>query len=248
MPVPLAVGPVPRRVWRAGRLVILALALTATFGVFFLAAMQVVTRAREVAVPDLRGRSLSDAEALVADVGLRLRIDPERRTDTTVPFDHVLSQEPPPGTVLRRQRSVRVRASDGARDREVPNVVGVPARTAELTLSSARHEVAGRAEIYSRAYETAGLVIAQDPPARLPGKAVAILVSQGTEAAAFVMPDVIGALARRAIEALRGQGFRVVIGAEVAYPGVPAGYVVRQSPQAGFQIGAADAILLEVTR
>jgi beta-lactam-binding protein with PASTA domain len=62
------------------------------------------------------------------------------------------------------------------------------------------------------------------------------------------MPDTIGATATRVVEILRRRGFRVTIGAEVPYPGLPPGVVVRQAPQAGFQVDYGDAILLEVSR
>jgi beta-lactam-binding protein with PASTA domain len=50
------------------------------------------------------------------------------------------------------------------------------------------------------------------------------------------------------LEVLRRRGFRVTVGAEVPYPGLPAGIVIRQTPPAGFQIDYGDAIVLEVSR
>ena len=57
----LKARPVRKRVWNAGRFFLLAAALAITFGVFFLAALRVATRAREVKVPDLRGMSVAEA-------------------------------------------------------------------------------------------------------------------------------------------------------------------------------------------
>ena len=61
MPFDFKARPVRERVWTAGRLLVLAAALSVTFGVFFLASMRVASRAREVKVPDMRGKSLTDA-------------------------------------------------------------------------------------------------------------------------------------------------------------------------------------------
>ena len=62
------------------------------------------------------------------------------------------------------------------------------------------------------------------------------------------MPDLIGAPG----EPRRGhpapQGFRVTVSASVPYPGIPPGIVVRQTPQAGFQIGAGEPVSLEVSK
>ena len=44
------------------------------------------------------------------------------------------------------------------------------------------------------------------------------------------------------------RGFRVAIVGSTPYPGVTAGVVLRQNPQAGFQIGPDEAIGIEVSR
>ena len=113
------------RVWTAGRLLLLAGALLATYGLFFLTAVRVTSRAREVRVPDVRGVPLPEARATFEHAGLQLRVDPVRRPDAEIPADHVASQDPEPGTVLRRNRFVRVRLSDGHRAPDVPAVVGL---------------------------------------------------------------------------------------------------------------------------
>jgi serine/threonine-protein kinase len=229
-----------------GRFLILAVALAFTFGAFFLTGMRVANRAREVEVPDIRGQSVAEANAGLAAVGLVLRVD-LRRPDGSVPVDHVLDQEPEPGTVLRRQRAVRVRVSDGQRDPVVPEVVGQAERSAELALAHDQIAIVRRAEIRSTSYP-AGTVIAQDPDPKNRAPEVALLVNQGERGVSYVMPDTIGATATQVVEILRRRGFRVTIGAEVPYPGLPPGVVVRQAPQAGFQVDYGDAILLEVSR
>jgi hypothetical protein len=129
------------RVWSAGRLLVLVVLLGLTFATFFLASMRVATRAREVQVPDLRGRAIADANRLLTEAGLVLRID-ARRADARAPLDHVLEQDPAPGTVLRPERAVRVRVSDGQRDPILPAVVGQAERTAEIILAQENVEIA----------------------------------------------------------------------------------------------------------
>jgi len=63
-----------------------------------------------------------------------------------------------------------------------------------------------------------------------------------------VMPDLIGVNGDRAAGILRDRGFRVAVVASAPYPGIAAGVVIRQSPQAGFQIGPGEPISLEVSR
>ncbi|MEO8069959.1 MAG: PASTA domain-containing protein [Acidobacteriota bacterium] len=230
----------------AGRLVVLAVALAITYGTFFLTAMRVANRAREVAVPDLRGRSVSEANDALLATGLILKVD-GRRADPKVPAEHVLTQEPEPGAVLRRQRNVRVRVSDGTRNPEVPSVIGQMERTAEIVLAQEGVTIESRAEVRLIGYPT-GAVVAQDPAPKGRGARVALLINRGDSAESFVMPDVIGLMGVRVVDILRRRGFRVTVADEVPYPGLPTGIVVRQTPRAGFRIGAEEPVQLEVSR
>jgi len=233
-------------VWNAGRRLFLVVSLSITFGAFFLTGMRVANRAREVHVPDIKGKSVADATRILAGVGLVMKVE-VRRPDPSMPADHVLYQEPDPGSVLRRQRAVRVRVSEGTRSPVIPAVIGQPERTAELMLAQDNLTIADRAEIRSTRY-AAGTIVAQDPPAEGRSPKISLLVNQGESGVRFVMPDLIGANAGRVVDILRRRQFRVTVGAEVPYPGLPSGVVIRQTPQAGFQVDYGDAIVLEVSR
>jgi beta-lactam-binding protein with PASTA domain len=62
------------------------------------------------------------------------------------------------------------------------------------------------------------------------------------------MPDLIGVNGDRAAEVLRQRGFRVAVVGSTPYPGIPADIVLRQNPQAGFQIAPGEPISIEVSR
>lgn len=232
--------------WSAGRLLLLLAGLGITFAAFFLTAFRVTNRAREVKVPDLQGLTVAAATSRLAETGLTLKVE-SRRPDPKVPVDHVLAQEPEAGAVLRRQRTVRVRVSEGQRDPIVPAVVGQAERTAEIVLAQAQIAIGGRAEIRDGEYP-AGAVVAQDPPEKARASQVQLLVNRGEGHETYVMPDVIGTPSTRVVDLLRRRGFRVSVSAEAPYPGLPAGTVVRQRPQPGFQVGTEDPVVLEVSR
>jgi|SRR5579864_3102521 len=238
---------VRQRVWTAGRILLLAGGLGLTFGVFFLTSFAVAKRAREVRVPDVRGKSLTDATAALAAVGLAAAVDPVRRADATVPADHVLAQEPDPGNTLRRQRPVVIRVSDGQRDPEVPSVIGQADQAATAILAQSGITVAARIDVRN-ADSPVGAVVAQDPPARGRAQVVTLLVNRGLPDQTFVMPDLIGTIGARTADVLRSHSFRVAPLAVVAYPGLPPGVVVRQTPQAGYRTAQDELIVLEVSR
>ncbi|MBW8869006.1 MAG: PASTA domain-containing protein [Acidobacteria bacterium] len=235
------------RVWGAGQILFLGFALLVTYGVFFIASMGVAIRSRNVSVPNLAGQSLAQAEASLASVGLTASLDPLRRADLKVPADHVLTQEPSAGTTIRRGRAVKLRISEGATLPALPEVVGLTEQDAKARLQYAGITLTSIAEIQNGELN-ADRVVAQDPPARSMSGSAALLVNRSALGTTYVMPDLIGTPERRVTDFLRARGFRVAVVGYAAYPGLAGGVVIKQTPQAGFQIPPGETISLEVSR
>jgi serine/threonine-protein kinase len=235
------------RVWSAGKLLVLAGALVATYLLFAVASMRLALRTREVQVPDFTGRSANEATSAAADLGLSLKVDDVRRTDAKIAAGHVLTQDPSPGATTRRQRTVRVWLSAGARAATAPVVTGQSPRTAQLRLAESGFAADTIAEVRSQDYPLE-VVVAQAPPLEAGGANLALLVNRGERGASYVMPDLIGVSGDRAADLLRTRGFRVAVVDSNPYPGVPAGVVLRQNPLAGFRIAPGEPISLEVSR
>jgi serine/threonine-protein kinase len=235
------------RVWSAGKFVVLIVALVATFLLCGVASMRLALRAREVTVPDLTNRTANEASGIVTALGLTLRVEDMRRPDPRVGVDRVLAQEPAPGSIARRRRSIKVWLSAGESAAKVPSLVGESERSAQLRLAQDGLVIAGVAEIRSDRYPGEA-VVAQQPAANAAGARVALLVNRGGHGVTYVMPDLIGVNGDRAAEILRARGFRVAVVGSNPYPGVAAGVVLRQTPQSGFQIAPGEPISLEVSR
>jgi beta-lactam-binding protein with PASTA domain len=77
---------------------------------------------------------------------------------------------------------------------------------------------------------------------------VNILISLGPPAQDFIMPDLIGKLADLVASRARTEGFRIGKINYKKYPGVEAGVVIQQKPQAGYRVSKNDIILLEVSQ
>ena len=238
---------ITNRVWGAGRVLLIGGALLGTYLLFAAAALRVAVRSREVPVPDLTGRSLNEASKLLNDAGLTLRVEERRRVDPKVPAGHVIAQEPPAGVTLRMARGVRVYVSAGVRASQLPDVAQLSERGATLQLDQSQIKVSRVAEIRSARYALDS-VVAQDPPAAAAAGAVALLVNRGERGTRYVMPDLIGLDGERVAELLRATGFRVSVVGQQPYPGIPAGIVLRQNPQPGFQVAPGEPIALEVSR
>lgn len=239
--------PLGSRVWGYGKVLLLAGALAGTFLVFAAIAMRVAVRARQVTVPNLVGQSIGDATALASQLDLNLRIDPVKRPDPKVPAGHVLQQEPTSGSAARRQRSVRVILSAGARIALAPSLLGETQRSAEIRVAQDGLTIGAVTEIRSALYPP-DVVVAQDPPPSTQTSEVRLLVNRGEDRATYVMPDLIGLNGERAADVMRMRGFRVSITAQSASAAIPPGVVVRQAPAGGYQVHPGDPIALEVSR
>ena len=235
------------RVWSLGKLLLLGSALLLTYVLFAAASMRVALKTREVVVPALAGKSVNEATALLSNAGLNLKVEEGRRVDPKVAAGQILAQDPQAGVSTRRERTVKVWVSSGPRATSVPALAGESERTAQLRLQQDGLELATTAEVRSADYP-AGAIIAQTPGPKSNAARVALLVNRGERGATYVMPDLIGVNGDRAADLLRMRGFRVAVVGDHPYPGVPGGIVIRQNPQAGFQIAPGETISMEVSR
>ena len=235
------------RVWSAGKLLILVGALILTYVLSAAIGMRVALKTREVQVPPLTGKTVNEATGLLTEAGLNLKVEEGRRLDPKVPAGQIVTQDPVAGVRTRRERSVKVWVSGGPRSTTIPELSGESERTAQLRLQQEGLGLASTAEIRSSDYP-AGTVVAQFPAARTNAAQVALLVNRGERGARYVMPDLIGVDGSRAAEVLRARGFRATVVGDHPYPGVAPGIVLRQNPQAGFQIAPGEPISLEVSR
>ncbi|MFM8533760.1 MAG: PASTA domain-containing protein [Acidimicrobiia bacterium] len=235
------------RVWSFGKILVIAGALAATFFVFAGIAMRVAVRARQLAVPDLVGKSIADATALTSGLDLQLRVDEARRPDAKVPAGFVLGQDPAGGAAARRQRSIRVWISAGAHIARAPNLLGETQRSAEIRVAQEGLMIGTVTEVRSALYPP-DVVVAQDPPPATQTAEVRLLVNRGEDRATYVMPDLIGLNGERAADVMRIRGFRVSVTSQAAASSLPPGVVVRQTPNGGYQVHPGDAIALEVSR
>jgi len=235
------------RVWSAGKLLVLVGALILTYVLTAAIGMRVALKTREVQVPPLTGKTVNEATGVLTEAGLNLKVEEGRRLDPKVPAGQIVTQDPVAGVRTRRERSVKVWVSGGPRSTTIPELSGESERTAQLRLQQEGLGLASTAEIRSSDYP-AGTVVAQFPAARTNAAQVALLVNRGERGARYVMPDLIGVDGSRAAEVLRARGFRATVVGDHPYPGVAPGIVLRQSPQAGFQIAPGEPISLEVSR
>jgi serine/threonine-protein kinase len=228
---------------------LLAVALAITAGLSALTTMRVVLKAQEVSVPSLLGRKVPDAGSVAAKNRLLLRVE-GKRNDPRMAADRIVEQDPPAGSLLKTQRSVRVWVSLGPRRLSVPSVEGESLRSGRMTLEQAGVNVGRVLEVTDAAEE--GTILLQRPPAgeteKLAEEGASLLVSRGPGNRDFVMPDLIGRRADTVLAWLREAGLNVTDVNYKPYLGVEPGIVLRQTPPSGYRVTPRAAVALDVSR
>jgi len=247
-------------------MLLLALVLMTVALISALTAMQFAIHGREVAVPKLVGMSPSEAERAGAASGLLVVIE-RQFYSADIPEGKIMTQMPPPGTRVRRGWSVRVAESLGPQRVAIPGVTGGSERVAELNI---RRRGLSLGSVARFNYPDAPLdqVISQSPPANASGVAapkISLLVSDGAEPPAYVMPNLTGEPLGSAMLALADAGIKVgkvsVLPPAPASPSEPqtapvapsavsepsaASMIVSQTPAPGQKVVAGGAVSFEV--
>lgn len=205
---------------------------------------------RSVAVPDLTGKTMTEAIRLAHEAGLRVEEQATRaRYDDQVLRNRVLLQTPETGSLAKPAQLIRVVLSLGPRELRVPDLLGLPPRAAASRLTQASLQL-GPVSWYRDSQARTGIV-AQDPEAETPAAknmAVEVLTNRGLPESRHVMPDLIGRDAEKMRQRLELFGFRVGSARYEVYEGIPPNTVLKQFPPAGYPISNRDVVSLTVSR
>lgn len=229
-----------------------------------IATMHFAIHGAEVEVPSLKGMTVAEARSVTSGLGLNLNVD-NRYYSGEVAAGHILTQSPAPETVVRREWHVRVSESIGPQKVDVPNVVGLQQRVAELQLRRAGLAVGATAHMPT-ASAADGAVLAQDPPAHaldIAQPTVSLLVAEpdGETADGYVMPNLVGLPVLSAQMQLAKFGIKTAtptyqpvsippVGNGNAPPQIPVkpGSVIMQFPPAGARVDQETMVKLTAAR
>ena len=217
-------------------------------GVAVWAVLWISLRSSAARVPDVMGMETSRAAAIVQGHGLVARVQ-EGVFDPQVGVGRVVTQRPPAGFEAKRGGAVLLYPSLGKEVEKVGDLTGLPISLAEAELENEHLSVDRRCEVQGQA--DAVTVLAQMPaPGSLvaPGSAVTLLVNTLPREKRYVMPDFIGVPEPDASRVIRALGFQLAALQLVSYPGVAAGTVLRQDPEAGGPVIQSSVVGLWVSR
>jgi beta-lactam-binding protein with PASTA domain/predicted Ser/Thr protein kinase len=193
----------------------------------------------QVAVPDVVGKSSTDAVSALTGAGLKADV---HQVHSNKPADTVTAQDPQAGMKVIKGSRVRINISSGPQPVNVPYVVGLPFDQASAQLQNAGFAVA-RTNVESD--QPADTVVRQEPtgPAA-PNSTVKLFVSKGPKQS--TVPDVTNQDQQSATATLRASGFKVtVVQQDVNDPGLD-GIVVSQNPTGNTKAPQGSTVTITV--
>jgi serine/threonine-protein kinase len=203
--------------------------------------LTVSTGKPKVSVPDVRGRSVTDAVAALAQLGLNPRIF---HVYSAQPPDTVVAQSPAPNDRVLKGSDVRINVSRGAKPVSVPDVRGQPFANAKSALEG-QGFVVKRTDIQSD--QAQGVVVSEDPQAGTQvskGSTITLAVSKGP--ATTDVPAVTNLDQATAEQTLTSAGLTpAVIFDQVNDPSQD-GIVLSQDPKAGAPAQSGEVVTIHV--
>ena len=226
------------------RMALLVFILAAAAFLSAITAMRIAIHGREVNMPNLVGKNVSEANGLLRSRGLVLRVADHIYSE--LPINVVVRQSPPPGMLMKVSQQGHVVLSLGQRQLQIPLLEGNSLRASRIELLRAGLQV-GEVSGISTADEPVDTVIQQTPR---PGGGAAtprvdVLVSQGQRDSYYVMPHLVGLNEVDAQHRMDVGGLRRKVN-YVTAPQWPHGAVIDQTPLAGQRISASITIDITV--
>lgn len=231
-------------VFRVGLLVFI---LAAAAFLSAVTAMRFAVQGREVAMPDLIGKSSADAKAILEGRGLQLKV--VDRVYGNIPANAVARQSPPAGERMKVGQNAHVVLSLGSQNVLTPSLIGETLRVARIQLLQVGLQL-GEVSTYSAPAALADTILQQSP---LPGTRAAsprvdLLVAQGETPATYVMPWVVGLSLPDADRLLTSSGLKLAKTTYVPAPQWPKGAVTEQTPDPGSKITSDSDIQMVVAQ
>lgn len=195
-------------------------------------------------VPDVTGKSQSDAEQELEDAGFTTSVQTE--TSSEVDSGLVISTDPAGGEMARRGSEVTVNVSSGVEQVKVPAVVGMTLNAARQQLSAVGLELSSSQKASDRPKNE---VIGQSPDAGTtvdPGSTVSLSVSSGPAETRVPVPPLVGLTQADAETQLSSAGLVASVQTQSTSIQPQDGRVIDQSPSSGTEVAEGSTVVITV--
>jgi serine/threonine-protein kinase len=226
------------------RMTLLVFILASSAFLSAITAMRIAIHGREVTMPNLVGKNVSEVSKMLQSRGLVLRVADRIYSDQ--PINVVLRQAPTAGLLMKVSQQAHVVLSLGQRQLQIPMLEGNSLRASRVELLRQGLQV-GEVSAVTMPDQPADAIVLQNPK---PGSGAAtprvdVLISQGAKEASYVMPHLVGLNEVDAQRRLDQAQMRRKVN-YVGAPQWPHGSVIDQTPMAGAKVSASATVELTV--
>ena len=202
-----------------------------------------------VIVPQLEGKDVVYALEILTELELNTKVKGSEYTGD-IPKNHVVFQEPQPGSEIKKGRDVKIIISKGPKTFAMPHLLGLSIQQADIILEE--NDMC-RGE-FSRTYHLQmekDFVLAQVPASGTVvsrGTCADLLVSLGQRPTAFKMPDLAGMTLEDALQSI--ERLDLVIGElkSAFQRNKPRNTIVEQEPVSGQRVVIGSTVRLLINR
>ena len=203
----------------------------------------------KVVVPDLVGKDVVLSLEMLSDLGLNTKIKGSEYSNS-IPKNHIIFQEPDPGSEIKKRRDVRIIISKGTKKILMPNLTGLSIQQARLIIEENGLSLNKLSNTYSENRKK-NEIISQFP---LPGiiikrkTFVTLLVSAGIRPNIYKMPDIKGQSLEEAISLI--ESFNLLPG-EIKFLFIekkPENTIIDQLPLSGHKVTEGTHVNITINR
>ncbi len=219
-------------------LIVVALVATAAGYVLFGRPLSLPNAAAQISIADYSNMTDTQAEAAVVNAGLVARFI--KSASDTVPVNHVIRQNPEPGTKVERNSLVELVISNGLPLVGLPDLRGYNVSDAQRTLQDDGFKVKTSSRFDNAVKDS---VIDQTPKARSQvrkGAVIALIVSKGPQA--IPAPNLVDMNVAAAQAEAQKLGVTLDTSQQVADPNVPSGVIDAQDISPGQALNRGQTI------
>jgi serine/threonine-protein kinase len=227
-----------------GRMMLLIFILASAAFLSAITAMRIAIHGHEVGMPNLVGKSVTEASSELRSRGLLLRV--ADRIYSEQPINTIVRQTPPAGMLMKVSQQAHVVLSLGQRQLQIPPLEGNSLRVSRIELLRAGLQV-GEVSNLALPDVLMDTVVIQNPKpgAGSASPRVDMLVAGGPREDAFVMPHLIGMNEADAVRRLETVSLKRKLNT-LSAPQWPHGAVIDQAPAAGSRVAASTTVEMTI--
>jgi eukaryotic-like serine/threonine-protein kinase len=204
---------------------------------------------KAVVVPQLVGKDVVQVLQVLSALKLNTQLT-ESRHSVAVPRNHIIFQDPSPGTEIKTNRSVRIILSKGIPHVLIPDLTGLSLQQTYIVLEE-KNLCNGRVSYTSHANIEATTIAAQFPSPGVrveKGRCVDLLVSTGPKNPAHLMPRLLSLSLDEALGIIEKMNLKPGRIDTHYIANTPRNHIINQQPDAGHRVLEGSLVNLTINK